>query len=183
MDPAPSLIHSRRSHSPVPFIGLFLRGSGISSVLVQGGSRHHCWVDPCLTMGNQLLHRVEDKMMALLGPSSPFVSSHCAPMFYFPFILLLSLVTTGQKCTTRRGHSCRAKALRICPTLERGGKGQRTGQHGRSRMESPSVLGARWQGHSLAQAAHGANTEHVAAEFSNRAPQINKPEVCWVNWP
>lgn len=48
-------------------------------------------------------------------------------------------------------------------------------------MESPSVLGVRRQGHSLAQAAHGASTEHVAAEFSNGAPQINKPEVWWVN--
>lgn len=46
---------------------------------MQGGSRHRCSLDPCLTMGNQLLLRVEDKLMALLGPSSPFVSSHCAP--------------------------------------------------------------------------------------------------------
>lgn len=37
-----------------------------------------------------------DKLMALMGPSSPFVSSHCAPNnVLLSFILLLPLVTTG----------------------------------------------------------------------------------------
>lgn len=60
--------------------------------------------------------------MALRGTSSPFVSSHCAPhSVLLSFILLLPLVTTEQKSTTLRGYSCRAKALKICPALRRGG--------------------------------------------------------------
>lgn len=59
MDPAPALIHSKRGYSPVPSVGLTVvshgHGSGVSSILVQGGSRHHFWVDPCLTVGNQIL--------------------------------------------------------------------------------------------------------------------------------
>jgi len=94
-------------------------------------------------------------------------------MLYFPFILLLPLVTTGQRSTTLRGHSCRAKVLKICPMLRRGGEGWRAGQCGKSRMESPSVLGARWQGHSPAPAAHGANTRHVAVE-----PQGSTKQIC-----
>lgn len=51
--------------------------------------------------------------MALMGPSSLSVSSHCAP----PNVLLSFHLTavTGDKRITLRGHSCRVKALKNCP--------------------------------------------------------------------
>lgn len=102
--------------------------------------------------------------MALVGPSSPFVSSRCAPC---NVLLLHPTAATGNN-RTEKHHPKRSllwgQSLEDVPDVR-----QRWG-----RMESwaawkekdGKLLGPWWQGRSRAPAARGANVWHVAMEFS-----------------